>query len=109
MSDVVMITWECAGCGDGGDGPCISYGVYAPHACPYGTEENMVWEAVGMPQNIEEVPKTSINSAMDAIAALKNLVSAIDRHNSNPEYVHAPWVRECKELSHARSVLQQHQ
>ena len=52
---------------------------------------------------------SSHNSAMDAIAALKSLVSAIDMYNSNPKYVHAPWVRECNELSHARSVLQQHQ
>ena len=57
----------------------------------------------------ESAPSASTNSAMDAIAALKNLVSAIDTYNSNPEYVHALWVRECNELSHARSVLQQHQ
>jgi hypothetical protein len=46
------------------------------------------------------------NIAMDAIAALKNLVSAIDAHNAEPGYVHAPWVRDNKELSHARKVLQ---
>lgn len=59
MSDVVMTKWQCTGCGDGGDGPCTSFGVSAPHACPYGTEENMVWEGVFAPQNIEEAQTPS--------------------------------------------------
>ena len=67
MSNVVMTKWQCTGCGDGGEGPCTSYGAAAPHACPYGTEESMVWEAVFAPQNVEEAPKTPTNTTKGEI------------------------------------------
>ena len=53
----------------------------------------------------EKFTPTSISS--DAIAALRGLVSAIDKYNENPDYVHAPWVRDNEELSRARKMLQQ--
>lgn len=58
MSNMMMTKWQCIGCGNGGEEPCTTYGMNAPHACPYGIEKNMLWETVEAPQNTEEGPKT---------------------------------------------------
>jgi predicted nucleic acid-binding Zn-ribbon protein len=51
---------------------------------------------------------TAHNSQSDAIAALRDLVAAIDKYNSNPEFVHSAMVRDCDELRRAKDVLLQH-